>query len=80
MTPTSGVHLVADDLTCARGKRVIVSGVDLNVPAGSRLALVGPNGAGKSTLLRALAGLDAPVSGSVTVDGADVHRMRSRQR
>ncbi|MBB1010616.1 ATP-binding cassette domain-containing protein, partial [Dietzia sp. SLG510A3-3B2-2] len=45
---------------------------DLNVPAGSRLALVGPNGAGKSTLLRVLAGLDAPRSGSVTVDGADV--------
>jgi len=80
MTPASGVHLVADDVACARGKRVIVSGVDLNVPAGSKLALVGPNGAGKSTLLRVLAGLDAPVSGSVTVDGADVHRMRSRER
>nr|WP_194305362.1 ABC transporter ATP-binding protein [Dietzia sp. DQ11-38-2] len=72
--------MVADDLSCARGRRIVVSGVHLEVPSGSRLALVGPNGAGKSTLLRVLAGLDAPVSGSVTVDGVDVHRMRSRQR
>jgi len=80
MTREGDAHLVADDLTCARGKRIIVAGVDLDVPAGSRLALVGPNGAGKSTLLRVLAGLDAPVTGSVTVNGTDVHRMRSRQR
>ena len=80
MTQAASAHLVAQNVSCARGKRVIVSGVDLNVPAGSRLALVGPNGAGKSTLLRVLAGLDAPVQGSVTVDGLDVHRMRSRQR
>lgn len=80
MTRTGGVRLAADEVSCARGKRVIVSSVDLDVPAGSRLALVGPNGAGKSTLLRVLAGLDSPVSGSVTVDCEDLHRMRSRQR
>jgi len=80
VTGAGAVRLVADDLACARGRRIIVSSVDLDVPPGSRLALVGPNGAGKSTLLRVLAGLDAPVSGSVTVDGEDVHRMRSRQR
>ncbi|MCD2262262.1 ABC transporter ATP-binding protein [Dietzia aurantiaca] len=80
MRQENGVRLIADELSCARGKRVIVSGVELDVPPGSRLALVGPNGAGKSTLLRVLAGLDAPVSGSVTVDGMDVHRMRYRRR
>lgn len=80
MTAIGNVTLAAHDVSCTRGKRTIVSGVTLCVPAGSRLALVGPNGAGKSTLLRVLAGLDTPASGTVTVDEQDVHRMRARQR
>ena len=40
MTQAASAHLVAQNVSCARGKRVIVSGVDLNVPAGSRLAPV----------------------------------------
>ena len=34
--------------------------------------LLGPNGAGKSTLMRCMAGLDTPLSGSITVGGVDV--------
>ena len=44
--------------------------LDLTVAQGEVLAVLGPNGAGKSTLLRVLAGLLAPDSGRVTVDGA----------
>lgn len=51
-----------------------VSGIDLQVTAGSGVALVGRNGAGKSTTLRVLAGVLAPSSGMVRVAGADVHR------
>lgn len=51
-----------------------VSGIDLQVTAGSGVALVGRNGAGKSTTLRVLAGILAPSSGMVRVAGADVHR------
>ena len=47
-------------------------GVSIEVPRGATLAVVGPNGAGKSTLMRVLAGLDAPVAGTVIVDGVDV--------
>lgn len=43
--------------------------MDIEVGAGSRLALIGENGSGKSTLLRLLAGLDAPDAGSVTRSG-----------
>ncbi len=47
-------------------------GVDLQIPAGQRVALVGPNGAGKSTLLRHLNGLLAPTAGRVMVAGLEV--------
>lgn len=48
---------------------VVLSGVDLEVPAGSSLAVIGPNGSGKSTLLGALAGTIQPARGKVVVDG-----------
>ncbi|BBZ01880.1 ABC transporter ATP-binding protein [Mycolicibacterium chitae] len=70
----------AQGLRCCRGTRTIVAGVELDVPAGTRLAVVGPNGAGKSTLLRALAGLDAPADGAIRVDGDDLRRLSARRR
>jgi len=61
--------LIAEKLTVAiDGKRLIES-VDLVVQPGEMIAVLGPNGAGKSTLLGALAGLRAPTSGAVTLDG-----------
>lgn len=51
------------------GRKVALSGVDLRVSAGELVALVGENGAGKSTLLRICAGLIAPDSGEVRVQG-----------
>ncbi|ATL25545.1 ABC transporter ATP-binding protein [Streptomyces formicae] len=45
----------------------VLRDVDLSVRPGERLAIVGPSGAGKTTLSRLLAGIDAPVKGSVTV-------------
>ncbi|MFE0751634.1 ABC transporter ATP-binding protein [Gordonia sp. NPDC058843] len=67
-------------LGCRRGGRVILRNVDLDVPAGTRLAIVGPNGAGKSTLLRTLCGLERPVAGTVEVGGDDLHHIPSRRR
>jgi len=46
-----------------------LSSVDLEVPAGDRVALVGPSGSGKTTLLRVVAGLETPDSGSVVLAG-----------
>jgi len=50
----------------------ILHPVDLTVPSGQRLAIVGPSGSGKSTLLGLIAGLDAPTTGSILIDGTDV--------
>jgi energy-coupling factor transport system ATP-binding protein len=49
-----------------------LDGVDLSVPAGTRLALVGQNGSGKTTLVRHFNGLLRPTQGRVLVDGQDV--------
>ncbi|MFP5343640.1 MAG: ABC transporter ATP-binding protein [Candidatus Limnocylindria bacterium] len=69
--------LAAHGVTVAYGPKAIISGVDLAIGAGDRLALVGPNGAGKSTLLRALTGMVTPTAGTVAICGtalADIDR------
>jgi putative ABC transport system ATP-binding protein len=53
----------------------ILHPIDLTVSAGQRLAIVGPSGSGKSTLLGLMAGLDAPSTGTITIDGVDITRL-----
>ncbi|WP_377513141.1 heme ABC exporter ATP-binding protein CcmA [Octadecabacter sp. R77987] len=58
--------LSVENLTCARGGVPVLAGVSFALDAGQALVLRGPNGCGKTTLLRTLAGLQPPLSGSVT--------------
>ncbi len=70
---TGSTHgLQVSDLTVRFGETVAVDHVDLEVPAGSVVAVLGPSGCGKSTLLRAVAGLEVPASGTVAYDGRDL--------
>jgi sulfate transport system ATP-binding protein len=62
------------------GDFVALDDVDFTVPSGSLTALLGPSGSGKSTLLRAIAGLDQPDSGTVTINGRDVTRVPPQGR
>jgi len=50
----------------------ILHPLTLQIPRGRFMAIVGPSGSGKSTLLGLLAGLDAPTSGSVSIDGVNI--------
>ncbi|MGE5245259.1 MAG: ABC transporter ATP-binding protein [Betaproteobacteria bacterium] len=61
--------IAAIGLTRRFGDRTAVEDVSFDVRPGEIVALVGPNGAGKTTTLRMLAGLIAPTSGSVVIDG-----------
>ncbi|MGZ8438743.1 MAG: ABC transporter ATP-binding protein [Candidatus Limnocylindrales bacterium] len=57
------------DVAVTYGGRTVLSGIDLSIAPGERVALIGPNGAGKSTLLRVVTGLVAPSRGDVLVAG-----------
>ncbi|MBK3821935.1 ABC transporter ATP-binding protein [Paraburkholderia aspalathi] len=54
------------------GEHTVLDGIDLDVPAGTTLALLGPSGCGKSTLLKLLAGLLRPDEGCVMFGGETV--------
>ncbi|WP_298688222.1 ABC transporter ATP-binding protein/permease [uncultured Sphingomonas sp.] len=56
--------------------RAILKGIDLDVPAGSTLAIVGPSGAGKSTIARLLFRFYDLSGGRITIDGQDIARVQ----
>ncbi len=75
--------LIASHLTRTFGNRVAVEDLSFSLEPGQIFALLGPNGAGKTTTLRMLAGLIAPTSGSIRVNGEEMSkdtapRLRSR--
>ncbi len=62
-----------------RGRRVLFSGLSLEVVPGTLTAVLGPNGAGKSTLLSLLAGLEIPESGQILLRGRPVSAIPRRE-
>ncbi|TGB07299.1 ABC transporter ATP-binding protein [Streptomyces sp. MZ04] len=69
----------AVDFTYPGTDKPVLRGLDLEVPAGTSVALVGANGSGKTTLIKLLARLYEPGAGRITVDGADVRECDARQ-
>jgi len=74
------VTLAADNLALTRGGRCVVEGLTAALGPGRITAITGPNGAGKSSLLLGLAGLLAPSSGAVTIEGRALAAMAARER
>ncbi len=64
---------VRKDVSSGGAMLGILTGVDLEVPAGQTLAIVGASGSGKTTLLSLLAGLDLPSAGEVWLDGKSLN-------
>ena len=60
------------DVHFGYGNGQVLSGLDLTIPAGQRVAVTGPSGIGKSTLLTLMLRLRDPVSGTVSIDGRDI--------
>ncbi len=58
----------------------VLRDVNLSVPANSIVYLLGHNGCGKTTLLEILSGIRAPLSGSVWLNGVDIHHVPTRIR
>src|SRR5438552_2069550 len=78
-----GAHIIVRDLTkifVHGGRRLeVLRGIDLEVRAGERVAVVGASGVGKSTLLHVLGTLDTPTRGQIVFDGREVTKMNAAQ-
>lgn len=64
-----GPMLTARGITRRFGGLVAVNSVDFDIPRGSISAIIGPNGAGKTTFFNVIAGIYAPTSGTIELDG-----------
>jgi heme exporter protein A len=80
--PVAAPDLIAEDLACRRGERLVFAGLSFRLPPGGALVLTGANGSGKTSLLRLLAGLIAPAAGRLAWGGVaisgDVAEHRTR--
>jgi ATP-binding cassette subfamily B protein len=72
---TRGITLEHVSFAYPGTERLVLKDVNLELPAGTVVAIVGENGAGKTTLVKLLAKLYSPTSGRILVDGADLSRL-----
>ncbi|MCK0195297.1 phosphonate ABC transporter ATP-binding protein [Ancylobacter sp. 6x-1] len=77
---SSPTHLEIDGVTKSFRGHVAVEDISFRVAPGEFLAVLGPSGAGKTTLFRCMTGLLGPDSGTVRVDGEEVHGVAGRAR
>lgn len=80
VTPVLSVQGVSKSVQDSSGVLTILHTLSFQVRAGETVAIVGASGSGKSTLLSLLAGLDAPISGSVILCGKNLVTMTEDQR
>lgn len=69
----------ANDITKSFGPLQVLKGIDISIDKGEIVTIVGKSGAGKTTLLHILGTLDKPDSGTVTLAGTDITRLKDRE-
>ena len=77
---THGTHVLARGLGKTLGARQILQDIQLEITPGEFVAIVGKSGCGKTTLLRLLAGLTAPETGEIQVDGRPLSGLNTAAR
>ncbi len=78
--PDAGADLTLTSVTKRFGSFTAVDDLHLVVEQGQFFALLGPSGCGKTTTLRMVAGLEEPTSGTITISGQDISRLRPYKR
>jgi len=73
-------ELKLDRLSRSYGTQVALAALDLRIEGGEFVALLGPSGCGKSTALNCIAGLIAPTSGTISLDGRPLDAIPSERR
>ncbi len=78
-TITSGITVEHLSFAYPGSSALVLEDINLQLPAGSVVALVGENGAGKTTLVKLLGGLYRPTAGRILIDGIDLARIPAPQ-
>ena len=77
----SGTHkLDIRGLKKSFGPKVVLDGIDLDVPTGQSVVVIGGSGTGKSVMVKCVLGLIEPDSGSIRFDGQELIGMPARER
>ncbi len=79
MTILTPPTLECRQLAKSYGGRTVLSAIDLQLTPGEYVAIMGESGVGKSTLLNLIAGLDAPDSGELWIDGVSLNGLNDQQ-
>lgn len=69
------IEIEVQQVTLGYGRRMVVSGLSLDIRPGQMMGLVGPNGCGKSTIIKALSRIISPGSGRILLNGRDIARI-----
>ncbi|MFA5606573.1 MAG: ABC transporter ATP-binding protein [Leucobacter sp.] len=83
---TTGTHhldahsLRLSQITKTYGDKTVLHSIDLDVKPGEFVSLLGPSGCGKSTALKIIGGFEAATSGTVQIGGADMTRIKAKDR
>jgi phospholipid/cholesterol/gamma-HCH transport system ATP-binding protein len=73
-------HIVLKDVRKAFGSKNVLNGINLAVPKGRSLVVIGGSGTGKSVMIKTILGILPPDSGSITIGGEEVTRLRGKER